>query len=210
MRSLLFTAFLIALGSLTSIVHAKVAPPRPPASNPYPPTSDQDKARVQTAVTAVDLFLRKQPAPAWTATGAPSKPYVAKDLRCLQERACWFADQAFAANVQRIVTREGTISEIRFPHVMPWTIKRLQKGQQGRQEIAPTPAQAGRTRSAAVPLQAPQLQADEYMVHIYARFQGGRWVHLDVIMSEDAQGTPAVRYFFATPMRTSLPPGVRC
>jgi hypothetical protein len=64
--------------------------------------------------------------------------------------------------------------------------------------------------AARMAMPSPILKRDEFMVHLYARFENTGWQHIDVIMTEGKGGTPAVRYFFATAMRSDLPPGVEC
>jgi hypothetical protein len=65
-----------------------------------------------------------------------------------------------------------------------------------------------------VAMPAPQLKADEYMVHAYVKFPyDARWHHLDVILSEDGSGQLSRRNFFSIPMPIDpghLPPGVVC
>ena len=210
MRSMLLSlVFIVSLG--TTALGAQ-AMPSPPGQNPYPPTSAQDKLRVETAVAAIDAVLRKVPAVEWLAKGVGSHAFVAKDLSCLKSAACWQADVAFAQNIRGMQSQMGQVSEIRFPHVMPWTMRNFEKNRALGEDMPSTgklaPMAPARRRAPV----APQLLPDEYMVHVYARAAHGGWYHLDVIMTEDAQGKPAVRYFFATPMvsYSKLPPGVVC
>ena len=204
--ALALTNLLLLLSLGSTAVFADVALPTPPDTNPYPPTSYADKARVEVALMAVEKTLSSVPGTQWLANGNKNKPLLDKDLSCFQSPVCWKQDLAFASNVTELTTQRGAVIELRHAHVMPWTIRRFQK----------RPAASGITtpkfkaKRAKPVINAPKLKADEFMVHIYARFERGTWHHLDVIMTEDAQGKPAVRYFFTTPMRASLPPGVKC
>jgi hypothetical protein len=60
-------------------------------------------------------------------------------------------------------------------------------------------------------MRGPQLKADEYMMHVYVRFEKTNgWHHLDVIVTEDKAGNVFLRHFFLMPMQSEMPPGVVC
>lgn len=114
--------------------------------------------------------------------------------------------------VAEIKANYGPGIEIRHPHVIRWSFQNFQKN---RNLAAEPPPKIAAARSVAMlPMQAPQLKPDEYMVHVYAKFASDpRWHHLDVIMSEDASGQLSRRGFFSIPIPDSshkLPHGVVC
>ena len=203
-QTLISLLLVLSLGS--TAVLADFTQPTPPAENPYPPVSSADKARVAVALMAIEKVLSSRPATLWLASGDRNQPFLDKNLSCFENTACWKKDLAFASNINVVITQRGALTELRHAHVMPWTIRRFQKRPNTSGMINPK-LRAKRVKPV---INAPELKADEFMVHIYARFERGTWHHLDVIMTEDAQGKPAVRYFFATAMRASLPLGVKC
>ncbi|MFO1462233.1 MAG: hypothetical protein U1F66_00490 [bacterium] len=133
--------------------------------------------------------------------------------------------------VQEIRSYYGSGVEIRHPHVIPWSWERFKKSRSYPMVLPPDPsdpnviveAQTGKFQLPPAPepaplppsaMPTPQLKADEFMVHAYVRFpQDPRWHHLDVILTEDAQGQLSRRGFFTIPMPNDpgqLPPGVVC
>ena len=193
-------------------VNAKVAPPRPPEHNKHAPQTSADKARVKLALTAVNRFLRAELSAVMK--GLPvlyRNTFKSKSLKCLLSAKCVMKDIAFGSEVKVIHQRWGRIVELRHAHIIPWTFKRFLKQSHHHKGV-----RKRARRYTKIPLldqPAPILRADEYMVHAYVRFdKRGGWHHLDVIMTEDAKGNPAIRHFFVTHMRshTKLPPGVKC
>lgn len=135
----------------------------------------------------------------------PHPPQTAED-----QRRVTFAGDA-------IKGKYGPQTEIRHPHVIPWSFEKFkanQKGNSAAQPPAEPPAVAKMAPGAMAPMPAPQLKPDEYMVHAYVKFTDSpAWYHVDVIMSEDADGKLVLRDFFkmAIPQSPShMPPGVVC
>lgn len=157
--------------------------PEPPAYNPHPPQSPEERRRVDFAV-------------------------------------------------QEIVAYYGPRVEIRHPHVIPWSWHKFQNYRKNppplptdksdpqviieaqSAKMEPLPPAQDMVRAAPPERPAPQLKADEFMVHAYVRFPNDpRWHHLDVILSEDGSGHLTRRNFFSIPIPTDpgqLPHGVVC
>ncbi len=227
-------SFLFTLGVLFSFLfiqvssHAKIAPPTPPPHNPHPPTSQADKARVNFAINAVKLSLMKD------SQGGSKKPqafsevkvyvpeegdFFDKDSSCLKTPDCYNSDLNFTSEVTRLITAYGKVTEMKHAHIIPWSFENFKKNRKKTSrfeshlsnqvilaDIAIDPQRAEEPI-----MQAPKLKSDEYMVHIYVKFdKKSDWHHLDVILTEDANGKLGLRHFFIAPMRASLPPGVIC
>ena len=213
MRALLvFLALLISTPSL-----AKVKAPEPPAQNPHAAVTPADKARVEAATLAINTFLAGTVSQAWLRESVDYKGlgtlrYADKDLRCLRSARCWRTDTAFGMNISAILKSRGKLVEFRYPHVIPWSMKNFKKHQGMHHHHHGSKAHLRKSarKFDEQPMAAPALKHDEFMVHLYARFENTGWQHVDVIMTEGKDGKPAVRYFFATTMRPNLPPGVRC
>ena len=166
-----------------AVAEMAIAPlPQPPAYNPHPPQSNEDKRRVDFAV-------------------------------------------------QEILAYYGPNIEIRHPHVIPWSWENFQKNRkdppalpmdhsnprviiEAQSAALPAMPPAQDVARAPVAMPAPQLKADEYMVHSYVKFpQDPRWHHLDVILTETSSGQLSRRNFFSIPMPQDvgqLPHGVVC
>lgn len=162
---------------------------------------------------SAELARMAPPMPPQPPDANPHAPQSAEDKRRVD----------FA--VAEIRAYYGPGVELRHPHIIPWSFQNYLKHRQA----APIPPSdpnvivEAQTKGAAAPIAAhepssmavgPALQPDEYMVHVYARFQGDpAWYHLDVILTEDAAGNPLRRRFFRIPMPPThgkLPPGVVC
>jgi hypothetical protein len=199
-------ALLFALGT----AHAKMAPPRPPATNMHAPVTKADKARVALATDAIKRFWQSDLPKAFAKL---SSKYVysfqSKDARCIKSKACFSKDINFGAELKRLRSTYGKVVEYRHAHIIPWSWKKFMRNRkQGKSDKA---ARKRKSKMRMHQMVAPQLAPDEYMVHVYVRFSGvGGWHHMDVILSEDAKGKPSLRHFFATPMRSKMPPGVKC
>jgi hypothetical protein len=136
----------------------------------------------------------------------------------LKVATCWKKDAAFAANIRSIVGSRGRIVASRHAHIIPWSMTNFKKHKghhHHRKHHGPPPAGDSARVLDQEPMQmkAPKLKRDEFMVHVYVRFEKAGWHHLDVVMTEDAAGNPKVRYFFTARMASpggSFPPGVVC
>jgi hypothetical protein len=172
---------------------------------------------VDVATLAVDRFLKNKVDAGWLKTGHGTA-FLAKDAACLRVASCWKKDAAFAANIQSIVGSRGRIVETHHAHIIPWSMNNFQRHKghhhHGKHHGLTSTGHAARVLDEApMQMKAPNLKHDEFMVHVYVRFQRAGWHHLDVVMTEDAAGHPKVRYFFTTRMVSrggSLPPGVVC
>jgi hypothetical protein len=212
MRLIIPTLLLIL--TMSCAAAAKVAAPAPPPSNPHAPTTAADKARVDAATLAVERFLKNRIDGQWLKKGAGTS-FHSKDVACLKSASCWRKDKAFAANIRSIVGSRGRIVSTRHAHIIPWSMDafRKHKGPHHHHSKHVIPKMNRGARLAPMQMKAPKLKNDEYMVHAYVRFENTGWHHLDVVMTEGADGKPKVRYFFTAAMVSrggSLPPGVRC
>ncbi len=203
---------LLAIVVLWSVsASAKMAPPSPPAENPHPPVTAEDKKRTTFADQVIEILLKKDfPATLMPPQqGQPPNGFINKSLACLQDAACYGKDAAFVNELLSYREAYGKIVETRHTHIIPWSFDKFQTLQgHAAAEEPPPPANRG---GMAKPMLGPQLKADEYMMHVYVRFdKAGGWHHLDVIVSEDNVGNVSLRHFFIMPMQSEMPPGVVC
>ena len=168
---------------------AKMAMPLPPAENPHPPQSAEDIKRVKFAEQAAQDFLMKNP------------PVISKNTDSKQA-----LQQALA-----LQSTHGLLIEFRHAHIIPWSMKRMNM-----RSTAPNKEASSQGGFAPVldPAAPPELKADEFMVHMYVKFEKSMaWYHLDVILAQDSQGKISLRGFYAIPIPSSggkLPPGAVC
>ncbi|HEX5035210.1 MAG TPA: hypothetical protein VFW62_12085 [bacterium] len=175
------------------------------------------------AASANDLGLSQPPA-AELARMAPPMPPQPPDINPHPPQSAEDRRRVDFA-VAEIRAYYGPGVELRHPHIIPWSFQSFLQNRkttpippsdpnvivEAQAKGAPASAMAPEPGAMAV---GPALQPDEYMVHVYARFQGDpAWYHLDVILAEDASGNPLRRRFFRIPMPPThgkLPPGVVC
>ncbi len=230
-RILSFITILLSLWVFN--LKAEMAPPqpgKPPAQNPHAPQNAAEKKRVAFAIQAVNLHLKKMPfqlLSKWPPVYRPSyqsntKSFLNKDQNCLSQPACVKKDVAYHDELIWFHSQLGPVVETKFAHVIPWSWKNFKNNQDTKIKKSPPPADAvmdsdAPDHYAVLPhgMTPPNLKADEFMVHIYARFKdkGTQWYTLDVILSENEKGEVFLRHFYAVPMPdvgTSLPPGVDC
>lgn len=188
-----------------------IPPPRPPATNPHPPVTELDKKRVEFAQKSIFALLAK-PISNSLQMKTIDQPlpftFIEKDLNCFQNIICYEKDTAFVNKLILLHQQHGEVAEIKHAHLIPWSVQKFNSSKKG-------DSVEGKSKRVAEPMpQAPQLQPDEYMVHVYAKFsKTGEWYHLDVIMTEDKDTNLYLKHFFATPILyddSKLPPGVKC
>jgi hypothetical protein len=191
---------------------AYMPPPEPPAENPYPPQSAEDKRRVAFAEQVIQSQLRNIAELHLGLEAVNLPPFQNKQLPCLKDSACYGKDLAYVRELQNLQRTYGQALEVRHAHIIPWYFQKfLGKGAASRDAAGMAKISA---ETVAAPMSAPQLRPDEYMIHAYVKFSNsGNWNHLDVILTEDASGQLAFRHFYTIPMATygqGLPPGVVC
>lgn len=207
----LFTLFILPHPAQSEMQTAKMAAPQPPEQNPHPPQSAEEIKIVKFAEEAVQILLTQSlPSSLKKTDTGTVESFQNKSLECLKNIDCYTKDLPFVNELIRLQETNGKITEVRHPHLIPWSMKRMNmrsstsNTKKVSADFAPVPNQ----------LKAPQLKADEFMVHMYVKFdKSERWYHLDAILAQDAQGKIFLRYFYTLPMPSSggkLPPGAVC
>lgn len=201
--------------------------PTPPAENPHPPATNEDKKRVAFAESILKSLLvdnkltaSNKPLVTWQNSDALSFK-LTED--CLNTPNCLNKNEQLKHYIHSLSYTFGSIVEYKHPHIIPWSFERFKKSNSLEKVVVPAPpgtmryakpnhvhsAQAESTR-----MQAPNLKPDEYMIHIYVKFsKSSRWHHVDVIVSEDGAGKLEFRSFFILQIPTQshdLPDGVVC
>lgn len=211
-------ALFIGVQAIPDPAYAKMALPRPPLENPHPPITEADKNRVAFAEQAVSLWLLLPLPETIERVTAYNGPMVHqdKDLACLKQGACYLKDSFFIYELVNIHREHGEVTEFKHAHVIPWAFQQFQANQKDskKKEMSGSVKSVAKMDDMGEPIAAPRLRADEYMVHLYAKFsKHSEWYHLDVIMTENAKGELFLRGFFTTVMPSGpsyLPPGVKC
>lgn len=205
--------FLIFMAPLLAM--AETAAPAPPATNPHPPVTAQDKQRVAFAEAAIrNLLMGANPAVAPDKTSSVDNLDLALGVtqQCLADPACVKKDARLQKYAASIMARfGGAVSEFKHLHVIPWAIERFEKIRAVTNADLQEPQDNDSQPKDAV--SPTRLHADEYIMHAFARFQDGLWYHLDTIVSEDTKGNMLFNRFFIIVMPSdgsSLPPGVDC
>jgi hypothetical protein len=208
LKKTLFNALLATVVLWSASGTAKMAPPSPPAENPHPPVTAEDKKRVAFAEEAIAALFKKDLPAGLTRSQPDQTPRIFSDksLACLQDPACYGKDVAFVDDLLFFRDTYGKAVETRHAHVIPWSFEKFRGG--AASESPPPSADSG---ASSLVLRAPKLNPDEYMMHVYVRFdKSGTWHHLDAIVTEDKDGNVFLRHFFVMPMQTEMPPGVVC
>lgn len=212
---------------VTSIA-AKMAMPKPPQQNPHPAKTLVDQKRVQFAKDVIDAFLVKdqikpdQSVSSKWINAKGQKINVTRD--CLKVPSCYEKQADLLKQVRSIKNRYGSVTILQHIHIIPWSMNKFKANKK-----TPATAQsqirysknagASLVHSSAydrgvIQMPTPEVKKDEYLLHSYVKFSSGkRWYHLDVIVSEDENGTLEFRGFFVVPMPNAgrpLPPGVVC
>lgn len=205
--SILMLYFLLPLTAL-----AKMSPSYPPEQNPHPPTTSEDRKRVKLAEEAIEAFLKKYPDVIKNAPiSSSTSPFTNKSSSCFQDAHCYFADTAFMQEVKSLHEAYGEVTEFKHAHVTPWSFDKFKKSQVQNKPNDPLAIAPSLRQSAEIAMKTPQLQKDEYLIHVYVKWnQETRWYHLDVIVTEDEKGNIYLRHFFTIPMLQNMPEGVVC
>lgn len=200
---------------------AGAAPPFEPSNNPHPPITEADKKRVNFAIFVVKKLLEQKPS--FWSKDMPNKldkrSYKDKDEKCLFDPDCVKKDAVFFEQVGFLHQRYGLVKVAKFAHIVPWSWDQYKN--KSLQEKKPAPPKEPAAKASVMPMEAimpqklPELHADEFMVHIYVKYEHEpmQWYHLNVILSEDKEGNPVLRRFFTIPVPqpgTDLPEGVVC
>ncbi len=192
------------------------------AYNPHPPVTDADKKRVAFAELVVNILLR--PKEEITAQEAAPQIYDTPDKNfnldqnCLIQNECRQKTAGLAAYQNDIFAKYGSLIEFRHAHIIPWSFEKFQNAaktaaaKDSAPPLPPHPQMVAQNKTVE-PMPGPDLKSDEYMIHVYAKFNNKVWYHLDVIVSEDAAGKMTFRrfYIFELPRGGSqMPDGVVC
>jgi hypothetical protein len=209
---------------------AAQAIPEPPVTNPHPPVTEQDKKRVAFAEMVLhNVLMRALPPnpPEHEPNGHNDSGSVAPlpfvpdpglrlqlDEKCLQNPKCWSDNSKLRSYVYELQTKLGLLAEIRHTHIIPWSMQNFLKNQTSSTYQIP-----GKTELMSKPMPPQDMGVtkvgpDEYVMHTYGRFdKGSLWYHIDVIVSEDAQGKIKFQRFYIIQMpmdQENLPPGAVC
>lgn len=192
-------------------------PPEPPAENPHPPVSAEDKNRVAFAELAIKTLLTPgRSKAAWDPVWNPSDQTISFGLKktCLQNPACLRKNdglQRYIGSIHKL--QKGALSAVRHVHIVPWAFQSFEKRRdQGCAEKS-TDLSAEETAKTETAMSPINLKGDEYLIHAYARFAGQDWYHLDVVVSESAAGELEFEKFYIIEMPRNaapLPVGVVC
>lgn len=199
--------------------------PEPPAENPHPPVTDQDKKRVTFAEEVIKKVLMMD----MSGFVADNLPAFANNDRsvnlkinaaCLADTACLKNNKTTLNYVHSINQMYGQVVEFRHTHVIPWAFENFEKNkssvnQNDTASLIARPTQKYLEKKAAQEAMAvPVLQKDEYMLHTYVKFgKNHNWYHVNTIVSEDTRGNLEFRQLFILVMPTAhddLPPGAVC
>lgn len=228
----LFALYCFSLGlACAKSVSGSVALPMPPMENPHPPTTPEDKARVAFAELALQklLFLTtgKEVSGMTDYSINYSQIHMDFDQACLMDAACPLKNGEAVKLIEAIKSVYGPVTQMKHAHIIPWSFVNFQNQSQKASRPVPQAVSSGdggvtdKGATAAVksdeppPMPAPVLAADEYMIHVYVTFgkRSDRWHHLDVIVTEDAQGNLKLRRLYIVPMEIpggDFPEGVVC
>lgn len=222
----LFLLLLLCLFSVnvTAEMAAQGAMPYmgPPAANPHPPVTELDKKRVAFAELAIQsLLMTPLPAddpkkPATVDFYSPLNSHFDLDETCLKDPTCLEKNEVLIAYVKAIKRQHLHLKEIRFTHIIPWSMEKYLKNKSATTTPAISQGDPGKSMKASMTVMpsAPAQKDDEYMFHTYAQNGDGVWYHVDVFVTEDAKGQLKFRHFYLTPMAPAggghLPDGVVC
>ncbi len=204
-----------------------VNPPEPPAANPHPPVTEEDKDRVAFAELSMTKLLMSKP------HGQTGDSALMHDqsiqlnipLECLQQKSCLDQKQLAWDYSDSIKITKGVLAEYQHTHIIPWSFEKFKQNSTAlsNEKNRPITNSSNKMVNRSIAMPAPILATDEYMLHSYVRFKNipsvtdseslSPWYHLDIIVTEDAQGHIQLRRFFMTPMlspHVSMPPGVVC
>lgn len=224
MKNILSTVFcvifsLVVLQSMASL--ASMLPPKapqPPAVNPHPPLTEQDKARVAFADLAIKKLLMSSQQLKNVDASLSENQSVELNLSadCLKLSEC-VKQNSVRAYTDSLKSKYGVLEKNLHTHIIPWSFENFKKrgvATEASRAIAP---QADSTIS---DMPVPVLKEGEYMLHSYVQFKNSdtgvvsEWYHLDTIVTEDEKGSVLLKRFFLAPIPSAesreLPPGVVC
>lgn len=206
------------------VSNAAMALPEPPANNPHPPVTDPDKKRVAFGEEVIKKVLMADV----SKFSPDGQPVIANNdntinmkvtAACLALPECVKHNRSLLNYIYSINQMYGNVIEFRHTHVIPWSFENFEKNKtsvnNGASHLVAKPTQKfleNKADQEAMP--APILQKDEFMLHSYVNFgKDYRWYHVDIIVSEDAQGNLEFRRFFLIRIPTDshhFPDGVVC
>lgn len=211
---------------------SSMAIPLPPISNPHPPVTEDDKKRVAFGEMILKKFFIENAFE--TDETVDTKWVNSSEMSfnlsetCLNDTSCLQKNTKLKTYIQSILNLHGHVREFKHAHVIPWSYEKFQQSKLpggSTTKVAPVTNSNIRytnkndTMNEALKLgstgmSAPNLNYDEFMIHIYTRFdKDGAWYHVDVVVSEDESGNLEFRYFFIIKIPYnggSLPHGVVC
>lgn len=215
---------MIARISVSRAEIAAQALPEPPTENPHPPITDPDKKRVAFAEEVIKKVLMMDV----SKFSPDGQPVIANNdntinmkitAACLALPEC-LKNRSISNYIYTINQMYGQVIEFRHMHVVPWSFENFEKNktavdQNDTAKLLAKPTQKFLENKAdQESMPAPILQKDEFMLHSYVNFgKDYRWYHVDIIVSEDAQGNLEFRRFFIIrmPMDSGhLPDGAVC
>lgn len=171
-----------------------------PTHNPHPPISAMDKKRVAFAEETIKLLIKEvftQPQKNDISQWLKKKNLTFDlNLECIQSRECWTKKNDVAQYVQAIQQELWIPEEVKFAHVVPWSMSRYKKTPDSTtDEKKPTEGATNIYTKPPLNMPHPNLAKNEYMVHAYAKFLK-EWYDLDVILTEDKDGNILFRRFY--------------
>jgi hypothetical protein len=201
-------------------------PPQPPADNPHPPITEQDKKRVAFADEVIQKILMADVS-GFSADGQPvitnndNTINVQITADCMVLPECLKYNKSLQNYVYSLRNLYGPVLEFRHTHVIPWAFENFERKKNSVNSNDTEKLQAKPTqkffenKAAQESMAVPVLQKDEYMLHSYVKLgsRNPRWYHVNLVVSENAQGNLEFRRFFIVPIPSEdahMPPGVVC
>ena len=200
------------------------APPQPPADNPHPPITEEDKRRVAFGELAIkNLLMTSKSTFSGNMTIVDDQSIeLAMTQICLESEAC-IKGKDTQNYLSAFKNRYGVLKTYQHIHVIPWSFEKFKNQKMAASKPIPTDTtgdsdppkreRAAVEASIAV-MPTPIVKAGQYMMHAYVQFEGSEsWYHLDIIVSENKNGVMKLERFFTTQIpwpSVDLPPGVVC
>lgn len=187
-------------------------------TNPHPPQTQEDKARVAFAEMVVAKLL--QPTNAALVQELIQKTYDSQGFNfglnasCLQNSDCLKNNVELQKYLKDIYAKIGSVAEFKDAHIIPWSFAKFKNQDQVSAVMEHAKHSSHKKSESRLAMPAPVLSSDEYMIHVYVKMANRHWYHLDVIVSEDAEGKMTFRrfFFFEVPIEGGgeMPDGVVC
>lgn len=159
-----------------------------PKQNPYPPQAS-DQQRIDFALKSItNVYQNENLVPQYTWYRIYNYSFKNKNESCLNDLVCLGQDLRLQRELYLLRQKHGRILEIKFPHLDPWSQKRLSQKYKEPKKIKKAPN---------LEFQGPQALADEFMVHVFVRFEKDpqSWKNLNVFLNEGESGTLQFRHF---------------